>query len=435
VTGRIVIEGNRKTKAYIILRELGFREGDTIRTHDPLSSEKEIENRIFNTGIFNSVKVRTESEGIFRNYFITVSERFYTIPIPIFELADRNFNEWWTQRDHDLHRINLGLNLVQKNVRGRNETLRLKLQTGFTKKAELFYTIPYLTSHKKLGLTFSLSYIYSKYLAYSIENHKLQYIHLNKEIIQRIYSGPQFIFRNKHYSYHSLKCYFNHQTIADTVIRLNPDFLSNHRNKRNYLSFSYQFIRDKRDIRFYPIEGNYSEAEVYFQTTGLLSVRGEAAKFFRLGRKLSSAHGIFARVSFPDRQAFFDEKGLGYVNDFVRGYEQYVINGQHYTAIKNSLRYRIFQKENKTGSYSIRRFWTLPLSVYFTSNLDAGFVYSTVNSPVYGFLNNHLLTGGGIGADFVTAYDLVMRIEYSMNHLKEHGFFLHFQAPVGPKKQ
>ena len=45
-------------------------------------------------------------------------------------------------------------------------------------------------------------------------------------------------------------------------------------------------------------------------------------------------------------------------------------------------------------------------------------------------LENTLLVGYGTGIDFVTYYDLVLRLEYSFNRMSEHGFFVHFMAPI-----
>jgi hypothetical protein len=44
---------------------------------------------------------------------VDVNERWYTFPVPIFELSDRNFNEWWQNYNHDFRRVNYGLRLYQ----------------------------------------------------------------------------------------------------------------------------------------------------------------------------------------------------------------------------------------------------------------------------------------------------------------------------------
>ena len=50
-------------------------------------------------------------------------------------------------------------------------------------------------------------------------------------------------------------------------------------------------------------------------------------------------------------------------------------------------------------------------------------------------LSNQLLFGNGICLDYVTYYDKLIRIEFSINHLGEKGVFLHFSNPFGSKKE
>ena len=80
----------------------------------------------------------------------------------IFQLADRNFNEWWENYNHDLSRVIYGLKLYQYNMRGRNETLTLTAQFGFIQRYELMYRIPYLDKRQKQGLIFQTDYIDAK---------------------------------------------------------------------------------------------------------------------------------------------------------------------------------------------------------------------------------------------------------------------------------
>ena len=44
-------------------------------------------------------------------------------------------------------------------------------------------------------------------------------------------------------------------------------------------------------------------------------------------------------------------------------------------------------------------------------------------------LTNTLLFGRGIGIDYITYYDKLLRIEYGINRLGEKGIFLHFTNP------
>jgi len=45
-------------------------------------------------------------------------------------------------------------------------------------------------------------------------------------------------------------------------------------------------------------------------------------------------------------------------------------------------------------------------------------------------LNGKFLAGAGLGVDFVTYYDKVFRVEYTLNAEGESGFFLHFMAAI-----
>ena len=49
-------------------------------------------------------------------------------------------------------------------------------------------------------------------------------------------------------------------------------------------------------------------------------------------------------------------------------------------------------------------------------------------------MDSQLLWGKGVALDYVTYYDKILRIEYSINHLGEKGVFLHFSNPFGSKK-
>ena len=44
-------------------------------------------------------------------------------------------------------------------------------------------------------------------------------------------------------------------------------------------------------------------------------------------------------------------------------------------------------------------------------------------------LANTFLWSSGVSLDYVTYYDKLLRIEFSINHLGEKGVFLHFSNP------
>src|SRR5688572_3336940 len=93
---RIVVMGNRITRDRIILRELSLKSGDIIHSGELASVLDLDKKKLINTRLFNTVDIKTiESIPGRIDLIVDVAERWYTFPAPIFELSDRNFNEWW----------------------------------------------------------------------------------------------------------------------------------------------------------------------------------------------------------------------------------------------------------------------------------------------------------------------------------------------------
>ena len=106
----ILISGNKRTKTVIIFREIDLKKGDQF-SEKKLSDLIELDKtRIYNTNLFNSVNV--DILPIDNNQVVLlykVLERWYIYPGVVFELADRNFNDWWVNQGRDINRVNLGL--------------------------------------------------------------------------------------------------------------------------------------------------------------------------------------------------------------------------------------------------------------------------------------------------------------------------------------
>ncbi|PZR24347.1 MAG: hypothetical protein DI538_28210, partial [Azospira oryzae] len=107
---RVLIIGNKITRDQIILRELTMKPGDTITAKHLQATLQRDRNKIYNLRLFNTVSIRLlQLSNTTIDFLIEVDERWYTFPIPIFELSDRNFNEWWQNYHHDFSRVNYGL--------------------------------------------------------------------------------------------------------------------------------------------------------------------------------------------------------------------------------------------------------------------------------------------------------------------------------------
>lgn len=159
VVDEIILDGNKKTKDYVILRELEFSVGDTLDTDDLDALWHENEKRILSTGLFTHV-ILEDSVASSNHHIIKIKlqENWFIYPNVIFELADRNFNVWWNEQNRSLDRVNLGGRVNWINVSGHRDRLRLITQFGYTRKYDLEYGFPYLNKAKTLGIAAAVVY-------------------------------------------------------------------------------------------------------------------------------------------------------------------------------------------------------------------------------------------------------------------------------------
>ena len=456
----IQIEGNKRTKRHIILRELNFKEGDSLYVADLNHYFKLNRERIFNTGLFVDVQIHIK-EVLRKDTLntavvgIEVKEEWYWFPNPIFELSDRNFNEWWYTYDHDFRRVNFGMRYTQKNVRGRNETLKLVAQAGFTRKYELFYTFPYINRKQNLGVKTMFSYSTNRNVAYAVEDNQFQFVRDSNGIGRsRLYTGAELIWRPKYYSNHTFTVRFHRNTVSDAILdKIGAEvgqehiqyFLDGDKLQR-YVHLQYILRHDRRDIQAYPLKGYYLQAGVGQQGIGIygnvntFSTAGRIAQYIplkglapksKLAQRLFFAWTAVGKTSWPQQQPFNLYQGLGFGQTFVRGYEIYVVNGQHFGLFKSTLRYQLFNKEFELLYSPVEAYKTVPVALYPTLYFDAGYVHDREFDTLWNnTMRNRPLFGGGLGLDLVLYRDQVFRGEYSINHLGELTFKLHFTAAI-----
>ena len=123
-------------------------------------------------------------------------------------------------------------------------------------------------------------------------------------------------------------------------------------------------------------------------------------------------------------------QGLGYKNDFVRTYELYVVDAMNFALMKNNLKFAILNPVTKYIPFiKNERFGKIHFAMYANLFFDCAYSWKMpVNQT--SFLDNKFIFGTGIGLDFVTYYDKVLRLECGVNDMGEMGFFIHFVAPI-----
>ena len=434
---RILIIGNKITREQIISRELSIKSGDTISTRRLEAVLLLDKQKIYNLRLFNTVDIRwLELSANTADLLVEVSERWYTFPVPIFELSDRNFNEWWQNYNHDLKRVNYGLRLYQYNFRGRNETLRFTAQFGFTRRFEISYRIPYIDKQQRHGLIFDFNYGEPKNLAYFTEDHKLKFLEEKKTLEYTHGAGVTYTFRRNFYETHSLSLGYRKNKIVDTIAYLNPNYFRDGMLSQQYGSIVYSFNSEHRDVIAYPLKGHRFTA--FAQHVGILphsdvnqwELNLTYSKYADLGKDFYISNFTSLFVSTPDEQPYSFFSALGYRRQWVKGYEVYVIEGPKFFLNKTTLRKKIFSRTWHLESMPFEQFQHFPLSIYLKGYFDWGYVE---NYPYYeelqinSRLSNKMLAGTGAGLDIVSAYDAVIRLEYTFTREKTSGFFFHLK--------
>jgi len=435
----IEILGNNKTKKEIILREVTFQKNKNYNQDILKEKIKESTENLNNLKLFNFVDI-TQNEG---NIYIEVTEKWYFWPYPVFEISERNFNTWWNEfkaNDYsDFSRLNYGIFLNWENFRGRNELLQFKIRRGFKEHYLLSYQIPYFNKQKTIGLNTNLQLFRRKKTNYqTIDNQLLYFEDENKYTANDYETNVELLYRkNIHYK-HALKLHYFSSSVNDSVAFKNPNYLGNNSNSGNYYKSTYSFTDEHRDYIVYPLHGHQfsTEATKYFKGTSPINhfeLKARAEKYIEPLNRLFLGSSFAVKLASNGYQPYSHEEGFGY-NDYVRGYEYYVVDGQQFWLSKTALKFAIVEKTEFEISYvKMKQFNKSHYSIYLGVFSDMGYIRDNQNKASNP-MQSKLLWGKGVSLDYVTYYDKLLRIEYSVNHLGEKGVFLHFSNPFGSKK-
>ncbi|MFT7589063.1 MAG: outer membrane protein assembly factor BamA [Limisphaerales bacterium] len=392
---------------------------------------KESRIRLWNTSLFGEIQIKDSLKNSGSTAIIVeLTERWYIFPAPVIELADRNFNTWWEEYDRDLSRINFGLNLISYNTTGNYDKLEGIVQYGFTPKVELLYKRPYINKSRRHGVGAFLSWSSNKKIPYTTEENKELFFSADDYQLNRFRAYGQFFRRTGAWQMQAFELKYNRHSIKDSLRILNSEFLGDNRSKQEFFTFSYIFTYNQVDNKAYPLKGFYTDITArkiglgIFNDLNQWSVIAKHNQYISLPWKSYIGLQAVGKFTYGKENPYFNLEGLGYCQDFVRGYELYVIEGQHYGFLKANLKKKLFDFSIGNPLAKGTGFSRVPFSFYLKTYSDLGYVYD--NTGFGNGLANELLLGGGIGLDVVTFYDWVFRFEYSFNRLGENGLFLHW---------
>jgi outer membrane protein assembly factor BamA len=436
----ITLEGNKRTKEYILLRELEFKTGDRLKQSQLTSILTKNELLLLSTGLFVHVKLNVshwdvENQEI--KLHIIVEEAPSLIPIPIFELADRNFNVWWNDFNASLKRVNYGIKLAILNAWGYGGRIKLSAQFGYTPKFDFSALLPYLDNKQSLRMELGALYAQNKEVSlYNIENKQF-FDRLEERVIfkrQRYRVG--LIFRRKIFAKHILRIGYSNNWIdpeltAQEIPNGNQDFFLNSTSRQRYMFAEYEFTYDRRDLRILPTRGWLASIRILKDGFGIFddisaTYLVPAIKYYHpISKKFIASVELNAKIGLErDRQPYYNYQGFGYGNDYLRGYELFVVDALDYFYGKFSIAYKAVHTAVKWPKIVPKGMRIMPVQIYIAANYDTGFA----NDPFYSAGNsftNRWLRGGGLGLNLLLYNTLQIQIEWSVNHLGESGLFLH----------
>ncbi|MBI3512427.1 MAG: hypothetical protein HY064_17340 [Bacteroidetes bacterium] len=441
VISALNFSGNKKTKQFVLEREMTFHAGDTIRGYELQQRAERSRQNLLNTSLFNFVNIyyacSRDTSAVpchSMNITVNVKERWYFWPAPIFDVYEQNVNTWY--RDgHNLDRASYGFFLWKYNFRGRKESVALICRFGYSKQFGGQYAIPYLNKKGTLGVTLTGTYTRNHEVAYETRNNNFVYYKDKENYLRTETAGSVlFAYRKGLYVRQTLETKYTLLSVRDTVLDLQPDFFVGGKSRMEYFSLSYHCVRDVRDIKAYPLKGNYEEIEFTKHGMGILPdeklnlflIAGSVRWYGELFHRVYGAAMIRGRWLPGVVPPYYHQRAMGF-GPFIRGYEYYVIDGQSFGLAKMSVRYELLKPHIYRFDFlPIEKFNTFHLAVYPGIYCDAGYVFDHVSvQSDHNFLGNTLLLGYGAGIDLVTYYDIAIRLEYTFNRLGENGFFLH----------
>ena len=437
VVSTITLSGNNKTQNDIIIRELSFEINKSYIAGDLEKRIEQSKENLVNLKLFNFVTINKTKNKDSIKIIIEVIEKWYIWPYPVFEISERNFNTWWEEFSDnnysDFSRLNYGVFFNWENFRGRNELLKLKIRKGFKEHYLLAYEIPYFNKNKTIGINTNLQLFRRKKTHFSTEENKLNYLESDTFNSIDYDLNTEVTYRKNIHQTHRLKLTYLHTSIDDSIAALNPNYLGNNLPKTSIYILEYIFEYENRDYINYPLHGfalSFAAKKHLSVTSNVkhLELSTKLEKYTEPYKRLYIGSSFKAKCSTQGSQPYFIQKALGY-EDYVRGYEYYVVDGQSYWLSKTAVKYALIEKTTFDIPYvKMKQFNKSHYSLYLGIFSDLGYVINNQNQE-RNFINNSLLWGKGIALDYVTYYDKLLRIEYSINALGEKGVFLHFSSP------
>jgi len=401
----IIITGNTKTRAYVILNEMSFQPGMPI-TPEVLEFDR---NRVYSLGLFTRVDFFPDTLGTPRILHVFVSERWYLFPVPLFGF-----------RDGDVKRFYYGAGFLHNNFQGRNQKLYGSAVFGYNPSLQLSFTEPLIDQEYRLYFGAQLSF------------SRVQ----NRSEIEAAATGD---FNEDHYDgnvtlgkrlslFQNAGINLGRRIVEVSSYRVNRTVSTDGIDRYFYVTLNYQY--DSRDLAEYPMLGTF--VAFYVTKSGLGT---SVVDFTRYGTDLRKYVPISPVFTLAGRCAGSVVSGgvvptyartyFGY-GERIRGYFNDVYEGEDLATASLELRFtllrpRVFQL---TGTPIPDEFAVWRFGVSLALFADAGATWFRGEK----LLPESFLSGYGGGINFLLPYGIIARIEYAFNNEGRGELILDFRT-------
>ena len=426
----IVVTGNRRTRRFTIMRELAFAEKQTYQLPEIIEKLEQTKRQLMNTGLFREVEVSLRSLQE-KDVFITVdvAERWYFFPEPFVRVANGSFSQW-NERGRPLEHLNYGLKLTQHNFSGRGDRMHVHLANGYTKKVTLQYRGFYLDKALKWSSSVSLTHGKNRELNYATENNKLLPVRNPDGFLFEFFqSAVDVSYRPAIKTKHTFSVGYNYNRIADTVSKLNALYAPDNNRSYTYPFVTYGISFIDLDLIPYPTRGRRGDVSIHKAGFGgainLWELMVKGANYWPLGTR--SYFGLLAGgvLKLPFEQPYVTQGFLGYGDNFLQGYENYIIDGVAGGFTKATIAYNVLKTEIPVpNNRYLKSISTIPLRAFVKLYGNAGYAHNP-NITLRNGLNNRMLYSSGLGLDIILFANTVFKFEWSFNQLGQNGLYLH----------
>jgi len=437
----IYILGNKTTKDVIVLRELPFKKGDLVeisRIDELITSGK---NNLINLSLFNFTNIsyniieNDNTSGLPEiNIMIDLEERWYYWPRIDVSLEDRNLSSWLKKPSWERITYSIGANIY--NLLGYNQSLSIVYAFGYQTGFRLDYNNISIGKKGEHYIGFSLSGRYRKTENVTSEYDEPIYMKSDNVYLSRRESFIlHYTYRPKLRIFNVFSVEYENKRISQDILDRNPDYWGGDNLKREGIYLGYDFISDQRDNIQYPLNGYYvgagMRAYTDFNSSLIYSkIIGDFRYYNNFSGRWSYAFRLSAGASVKNQAAYTFDRAIGYDDIGLRGYEYYVVDGQHYITLNPTMRYNIIPtKIINLNFMPLSKFKKTHFALYGKAFFDTGYVAHNSPYPL-NTLSNKFLYSYGVGVDMVTYYDITLSVDYSFNQFFKHGFYISLKSPI-----